>query len=354
MLGVFKKLFKINCKTGGKIATSFVELLIILAIVGILFVLYQKTIDRDAITTKYAYKNVINDMIAYAATETSQQDFGDSNICASMFNSMNTLGDMYCGRSAIPVLSNLTTTSGMRFFGLESDFILPSDVGTKFVMIDVDLDGLSGENRMGKDIYSLEILQDGHIRPAGAAVLDSSGNQFSLDGNIARDPKLYTVKAAYKSADGEYQTLGNKLSYAEAQCLSGNIFPYRASSFPYNIQMCIEDTTVRNAINAVRTASATDNIAELTQARDEAIKNYRKAQAIENTICTTLYSDDNSVAKGLAKANADVEARCKLCYKVVYKAKYCNGVVEATADCPEAVLEETGSCMTPEWAEISE
>ena len=108
MFGVFKKLFKITCKTNKKIATSFVELLIILAIVGILFTLYQKTVDKEAITTKYAYKNVINEVIAYAATETdAYKNNLPNNICENFFSAINTLGDMNCNTSAVPVLTNV-------------------------------------------------------------------------------------------------------------------------------------------------------------------------------------------------------------------------------------------------------
>jgi len=358
MFGVFKKSYKTDCKLGLKSATSFIELLIIFAIVGVLFVLYQKTVDKDAITTKYAYKNAINDVIAYAATETDTYRNNLPNpICENFFNAINTLGDKNCNISQVPVLPNLTTTSGMRFFGLHETFKPASDRDDgSFIMIDVDLDGLFGDNTMGKDIFTMELLQNGRIRPAGEAVLDASGRQLRIKGNIARDPQLYAVSAAYipegVTNKDDYQTMGNRLSYAEAQCLSGNIFPYRSRSNPYDIQMCIEDRTVRNAINAVRDAvggATADQIA----ARDAAIKEYRKEQATNNTICSRLYTDDDSVASGLAKANNDVVQRCQKCYKAVYKAKYCAGVTTATTDCPQAVLNEKGSCMTPEYAEVT-
>lgn len=360
MFGIFKKLFKTTYKITGKTATSFIELLIILAIVGVLFVLYQKIVDKDAITTKYAYKNLINNVIAYAASETdSYQNELPNPICDNFFNAINTLGDKNCDVSAIPALPNLTTTSGMRFFGLNAAFQSASDRDDgKFIMVDVDLDGLFGENTMNKDIFTFELLQNGRIRPAGAAVLDSNGKQIAIKGNIARDPQLYAVSAAYipegVTDKAHYQTMGNRLSYSEAQCLSGNVFPYRARSAPHDIQMCIEDSTVRSAINAVRDASSGTDISNLITQRDAAIKNYRKEQAINNTICSTLYTNSSSVASGLAKANSDVENRCKLCYKAVYKAKYCDGVTEATTDCPTEVINENGACVTPDWAEFSE
>ncbi len=362
MFEVFEKLIK-SLKSivfsRKRLATSFVELLIILAIVGILYVLYQRTVDKDAIATKYAYKNLINDMISYTATETdSYANTLPNPICNSLFDAFNTLGDKNCDISSLPALPNFTTTSGMRFFGLNASFKKANDTDDgNFIIVDVDLDGLFGENTLNKDIHSFELLQNGRIRPSGAAVLDTGGSQVAIKGNVARDPSLYTVSAAYipegATDKADYQTMGNRLSYSEAQCLSGNIFPYRARSAPYDVQMCVEDNTVRNAINAVKNASSSD-LASKTAQREEAIKNYRKNQATNNTICSNLYTNSKSVAKGLAKANSDVVNRCKKCYKVAYKAKYCQGVTTATTDCPQSILDEKGSCMTPEWAEISQ
>lgn len=359
MLGVFKethkKIKKVPFKIakGLKSASSLIELLLILTIVGVLAVLYLRTIDRDAIATKYAYRNLINDMISFGYNQTNAYTTpftSGSTICDIFFDSINTLGDKNCTTSRYPDVPNLTTTSGMRFYGLEQAFqnANPDDGREQFIMITVDLDGLYGENMLNKDTFTFELMQSGHVRPAGAAVI-SNEEVLSYEGNVARDPSLYTAKAyyvpSYATNKSDYQSLGNNLSFAEAQCLSGNIFPYRESSSPFALQMCIRDNAVINAIESGQ-----------TDEREDAIKDYLLNQATDGqgtNICDNLYSNDNSVAKDLLAVNNTVVGRCKQCYKAVYKAKYCQGVTSSTEDCPQAVLNETGVCTAPEWAVVS-
>ena len=57
-------------KSNKKYAPTFVELLILLAIVGLLAVIYQKNVKRDNIGIKYAYKNLLQSIVGYAATQT--------------------------------------------------------------------------------------------------------------------------------------------------------------------------------------------------------------------------------------------------------------------------------------------
>ncbi len=360
MLGVFKethkKIKKVPLKIGKELksASSLVELLLILTIVGVLAVLYLRTIDRDAIATKYAYRNLINDMISFGYNQTNAYTTpfaSGANICNIFFDSINTLGDKNCSTSRYPDVPNLTTTSGMRFYGLEQTFqsANPDDGKGQFIMITVDLDGLYGENMMDKDTFTFELMQSGRVRPAGAAVINSDEVVLSYEGNIARDPSLYTAKAYYVPSDAanksDYQSLGNNLSFAEAQCLSGNIFPYRESSSPFALQMCIKDNDV---VNAIANGDADE--------REAAIKEYLKNQATGRqgiNICDNLYNNENSVAKDLLAVNNTVVARCQKCYKAVYKAKYCQGVTSQTDDCPQAVLNETGVCTAPEWAVVS-
>lgn len=353
MFGVFEKTHKKikNILSKARKGSSLIELLVIMTIVGILAVLYLRMIDRDAIAVKYAYRNLINDMILFGYNQTNaytQPFANNSSICDVFFDSINTIGDKNCTTSRVPDVPNLTTTSGMRFYGLEQSFQSsnPDDGMGQFIMITVDLDGLSGENMQSKDIFTFELMQSGHVRPAGAAVV-SNDEVLSYEDNPARDPKLFTAKSYYvpstATSKNDYQTLGNNLSFAEAQCLSGNIFPYRESSAPYQLQMCVRDNDV---INALYPDDNNGNNAENT------IKEYLQSQANNNTICNQL-ENVNAVAKDLNGVNDIVVGRCQRCYRAVYKAKYCQGVTALNEDCSQAVLNETGICTAPEWAVIS-
>lgn len=353
MFGVFKKS-----------AASLAELLIILAVVGILSVLYQRTVNTEAIEIKYAYKNLIDNMVGYTATKTDTYTklIPEDAICEDFFDTVNTLGDKNCTASSVPMVPNLTTTSGMRFFNLYTKFNDFDNVGIdaeKSIFIDVDLDGLVGDNKEGKDIFALELLRNGRIRPTGKPVLDSSGSPTKIKGNIVRDPELYSVKSAYV-IDGDVKkdnikNMGTRLAYAEAQCLSGNIFPYRSNVYPYEMQMCVEDTNsakVKQAISDLKESKIT------YPEREETIRRYWLARAIDGSICKDLYSDDKkTVASGLARgADAVIgkDGYCHKCYKAAYKAKYCKGVTTATTECPDYILAENGECLTPQWAEVSQ
>ena len=81
-----------------KLAASMAELLIILAIIGILSVMYRKTVNQEAIVVKYGYKTLINDMMGFAATETNsyEQKFSTAPICEQMFRMVNSLGEKNC------------------------------------------------------------------------------------------------------------------------------------------------------------------------------------------------------------------------------------------------------------------
>ena len=54
-----------------RIAASMAELLIILAIVGILSVLYRNVINEEAIAVKAGYRTILNNMVNFANNETT-------------------------------------------------------------------------------------------------------------------------------------------------------------------------------------------------------------------------------------------------------------------------------------------
>ena len=345
-----------------KVATTMIELLILLAIVGILSVMYQKIVKRDTLTTKISYLQVLKNMVGFATTETNgYQNLLDDKVCHRFYHSINTIGEKNCEGSSIPDIANLTAVNGMRFFWLQGGFSNnypdPNSnnaaVGYKFIY--VDLDGVAGANTIGKDILPFELTQDGHIRPTGEQVISSTG-LTTLKGNVARDPELFSTKvycvgpkcdpdATNPPAKGEWN-MGTRLSYLEAQCLTGNPFPYRASDNG-EIQMCVKDTSVYNAVK--------DNIASL----DVVIKAYWKnimgitsaSSPADSSICDDLYTKTNSGAYGLVSMNDSVKRMCRSCYRAVYKAKYCPKAVSASADCPSSVINERSTCITSDYVE---
>lgn len=329
-----------------KVATSLLELLILLAIVGLLSVIYQKTIKRDSLPIKYAYKNVMANMASYASTVTRGYVINmPLDICNDFFETVNTVGEKNCDinvGSIIPNLPNMTTINGMRFFGLTNSFSnSPADGGERYVMISVDLDGVSGDNRSDKDILTFELLYNGRIRPSGSPIKVNE-NYTKIKGNAARDPELYSVTAMYVEAGTDKRTgMGNRLSYSEAQCLTGNPFPYREKGSG-KIQMCVEDSEMREAIETAYSNGQIVSAADIKKYWDK-IK--------DGSICDELYEDKDSVAYGLTKANSTVISYCKKCYKAAYKAKFCSGVTTATSDCPEAIIQELGICTTPEFVD---
>lgn len=403
--------------TSKKLAASMAELLIILAIVGILAVLYRNTINEDAIATKAGYRNVLNNMIAFASTETTvnnpfDRPFGLTSICDRMFKMVNTLGDVNCEYSMMPVVPNFTTTSGMRFFGLEQIFLNHDTFGERSIFLTVDIDGLMGPNTFEGDIFPIELMQSGRIRPAGSAIFNNGANRNPMKGNVARDAELYAINLSFipsgATTKDDFKVIGNRISYAEAQCLGGNPFPYRDANPPHELQMCIEDEVVRNAINAFNPSISPDDRPDIedlngdgniTSAdRDEEIRRYRRALALEegeeNLICSGLYTDEASVAYGLTSINETGIRRCGYCYKIAYIEDYCSSpdkiwtnpnaqedarvkIVDANGDeiCPDAIInaeitdeEADGAtpdendnvdkslrnamCSMPEWAEM--
>lgn len=144
-----------------KYATTMIELLILLAIVGILSVIYQKTINRENMGIKYAYKSLLQSIVGYAATQTdAYQRPLQNNICINIYNMLNVVGEMNCTGSSIPNAPNFTTVNGMRFFGLESSFAEASeDNSLRYKMVAVDLDGIGGANQEGKDILTFELME---------------------------------------------------------------------------------------------------------------------------------------------------------------------------------------------------
>ncbi len=383
-----------------KLAASMAELLIILAIVGILAVLYRNTINEDAIAVKAGYKTILNNMIAFAATETTvnnpfDRPFGLRPICQNMFNMVNTLGEVNCQFSAMPVVPNFTTTAGMRFFGLEQIFLNHDRFGEPSIFIAVDIDGLMGPNNFEEDIFPLELMQSGRIRPAGTA--------GKLKNNVAIDSELYAINLSFVPSGAEtrddFKVIGNRIGYAEAQCLGGNPFPYRDANPPHELQMCIEDADVRTAINAFNPSFLGATIPEIDDLtgdgiisiadRDEAIRRYRRALALadgaNNTICSGLYTNDASIAKGLTSINDIGKRRCGYCYKIAYIQDYCAtpeqiwadeaaGIKNLDADeqeiCPDTIINaeidaadgvsvdgvmdrslRNAMCSMPEWAE---
>lgn len=363
-----------------KLAASMAELLIILAIVGILSVLYRKTVNEDAMAVKYGYKTLINNMLNFASTQTNsyEQKFGVAPVCDSMFRMVNTLGGRNCEYSVIPLVPNFTTTSGLRFFGLEQNFHNYDGMGEKSIFLQVDLDGLLGQNRFEEDIFPFELMQSGRIRPAGSSK--------KLKNNIARDPEILAINASYVPA-GEtlramFLTIGNRISFAEAQCLSGNIFPYRDAYPPHTLQMCVEDATVRNAINkfnpsldsttrdSITIADKNGDGSISTVDRDEIIREYRLRQAQlagtnVNSLCSAIYTNDRGVAKGITPTAALGKTRCGYCYKIAYARDYCSTEAQRAnpTRCPVAIINATesetgtlrkiidGMCSVPQWIE---
>lgn len=336
-----------------KRASSIAELLIIMAIVGILAFMYQRAFDKDAVVTKYAYKNIMQNLNSYAVTKTdAYQNLLPNNICTDFAETINTVGDYSCPTSSINVTPNVVSTSGMRFYGLGQDFQDRDKDGTAFIIIDIDTDGIKGYNQVGKDILSVEMLQTGYLRPSGAAVL-TDNEQNDLEGNPARDPKIYTTMAYYVPKDAtdkkDYKVMGNRLSYAESQCLTGNLFPYRERSGNFNIQMCVEDSTIRNAINNYRN-SATD---ENKTAKIEAIREKEYSAATSSAFCKSLYTSNKSVAYGLTSASSTVIDYCQKCYKAKFKSKYCESTDTEGYDSAmcSAVASEEGSCQIKDFVD---
>lgn len=378
-----------------KLAASMAELLIILAIVGILSVLYRNIINEDAIAVKAGYRTVLNSMINFATTETDtyERSLGRRSVCQRMSEMVNTLGEINCNFSIVPSVPNFTTTSGLRFFGLEQIFQNTDNFGERSIFVSVDIDGLMGANEFEKDVFPIELTQSGRIRPSGSAVRNESGAQ-SMQGNVARDAELYAINLSYVPAGAQgrddFLVVGNRISYSEAQCLGGNPFPYREANPPHSIQMCIEDAGVRNAINAFNTSfpvAVRNNLrAALTDLnndgvinvndRDEFIRRYRRDLALEDgIICSSLYNNANSVANGLTPINDDGIARCRYCYKIAYIQDYCASLADVWEDeaagirrrdavgdeiCPEGIYDaqdaegnllREGMCSSPQWAE---
>lgn len=352
-----------------KSAASLAELLVILAIIGVMSVMYNRTVDKDAILVNYAYKNLMNNVIGYAATvtDTYQNPFPNGTICNRFAETVNTLGDVNCGTSNSPFNPNLTTTSGIRFFGLDRNFVDYGD-GTSWgdsgkmdamsVFIEADLDGLAGDNRKGVDIFGFELFQNGRIRPTGNAVV--VGGQNISKGNIARDPNLYSVTASYippgVTDRASFQNIGSRLSYAEAQCLSGNFFPYREdSSGSGHLQMCIEDEELRTAINRFRD----DQNAANRIARNELIRTKRLEWAESGEICDAIYEEPTGVTYRWPKLTDDGVERCKKCWRAAYRDDYCVTEASKTAEdaagnriCPDTILDANiGTCLTQKWAE---
>ena len=336
-----------------KIATSMAELLIILAIIGILSALYRKTVNPDAVAIKFGYKTLLNNMIAYAATQTNsyENELPNYVLCDNMYDMVNTLGDKNCDYSVMPVVPNFITTSGLRFFGLEQSFKSYDNFGEPSMFISVDLDGLLGANKFEEDIFPFELTKSGRIRP--------TGSPSKMKNNVALDAELYAVNVSYipEGAENkaEFKTIGNRISFAEAQCLGGNPFPYRDAFPPHKIQMCVEDANIRTAIN-----NAAEDSTKIA-ARDEAIRGYRYTQAINNTICSSMYGN-NGIAKGVTSVDAPGIERCKYCYKIAYVKEYCSTETEksVTGRCPEDLFTATdldskiianGMCSAAQWAE---
>ena len=299
---------------------------------------------------------------------------------------VNTLSEKNCKYSVLPVIPNLTTTSGMRFFGLEQTFQNHDGMGEKSVFIQVDLDGMLGKNKFEEDIWPFELMESGRIRPTGSK--EKKAN------NIALDSALLAINASFVP-DGvvsktDFLTIGNRISYAEAQCLSGNIFPYRDVYPPYELQMCIEDDDIREYINAFNvsipaadrpTVNDQNGDGVISSAdRDEKIRKYRLEQATpdDNTICSGIYSDDNGIAKGITPILDEGKTRCKYCYKIAYVNDYCATDADIYVDpsdttlgrkkdndgndiCPDYLFTDTadtadkkiinGMCSVPEWLE---
>ena len=209
---------------------------------------------------------------------------------------------------------------------------------------------------------------------------------------------LPAVPAGATTKD-DFKVIGNRIGYAEAQCLGGNPFPYRDANPPHELQMCIENEDVRNAINAFNPSflgATIPEIADLTgdgistiADRDEAIRRYRRDLALEegadNIICSGLYTDENSVARGLTPINATGVRRCGYCYKIAYIQDYCATPEQIWADeaaeiknldanddeiCPDTIINaeiddadgvsvdgvmdrslRNAMCSMPEWAE---
>ena len=353
-----------------KIATSMAELLIILAIIGILSVMYRKTVNTDAVIVKAAYKNIVNELNNFTSTVTDgyERPLGRTPICDRFSRMVNTVGDINCEFSEYPLVPNLTTTSGMRFFGLEQRFTTNPDSpnNENSIFIQVDIDGLLGKNRFEEDIFPVEILQSGRIRATG-----SSGKQRN---NIARDAELYAINVSYVPNEvidqSGFLPIANRISYAEAQCLSGNIFPYRDAHFPHELQFCMQDDALRQALNLQ--LAGVNSVA----ARNEYIRNYRRGQAIDNTICEGIYGN-GGVAAGVTPITDLGVARCEYCYKSAYINDYCSTPEDIFEDpnaallvkrvdaagneiCPDAIIlaeDETeqlisdGMCSAPQWAE---
>ena len=354
-------------RTSKKIATSMAELLIILAIIGILSVMYRKTVNTDAVIVRAAYKNIVNELNNFTSTATDgyQVPLGRGSICDRFARAVNTVGDINCDFSEYPLVPNLTTTSGLRFFGLEQRFSQHPDsvAGESSIFIQVDVDGLLGRNRFEEDILPFEILQSGRVRPTG-----SSNKQQN---NVARDAELYAINAAYVPDgvldESDFQTIANRISYAEAQCLSGNIFPYRDAHFPHEQQFCVANPTLRRALLLDGYTVAT---------RDEYIQRYRRNEALNNTICRGIYNA-GGVAVGVTPITDLGFERCNYCYRVSYINDYCatpeqifinpsnpaagrrrNSVGEEI--CPNNIMTgddrggspiADGMCSAPQWAE---
>lgn len=360
-------------KISKKLAASMAELIIILAIVGILSTLYRKTINEDAIIVKSAYQTIIRELNNFTSTLTdfNRIMLGRGSLCNSFARNLNTVGDINCNFSQYPLVPNLTTTSGMRFFGLEQRFTnnIESPNNENSIFIQVDIDGLLGQNRFEEDIFPVEILQSGRIRATG-----SSGKQRN---NIARDAELYAINVSYVPNNVIEQEgflpIANRVSYAEAQCLSGNIFPYRDAHFPHEIQFCIADNELRDALNL--NLAGFNSIA----GRAEYIRRYRLEQALNNTICEGIYAAGGIVA-GVTPITATGVERCQYCYISAYARDYCATPadiyvnpdaaplvkkVDSNGDeiCPDDIITATdstgelimnGLCSAPQWAESAQ
>ncbi len=216
-----------------KSAFSIVEILLMLAIIGIIMSLLAIIVMPGAPKYKtmyyYGFNNIKKMVGEVVARRSDAMLPTDNNLfCTRLTGNINTMGGstncitFYSSTLSAPfggmITSNLTSpnftlSNGQRIY-ISSRAVFAA-TGAGYRIISMDLNGESGPNEFNKDVVPFAVFDNGEVYPLGLAAEDTEYLKTTL--------RVHKFDTGLKTNTFVADSGGNKiLSYRQATCLAGN------------------------------------------------------------------------------------------------------------------------------------
>ncbi len=231
--------------THAKKAMTIVEIILALAIIGIVLVslvgvIRPKILNKDYYKIRATIYNLqkVDELLLAEQRSKGSWSYGDSvnDVCMLFIDTINLKKEIGCNTKD----KNFVMANGVSVSGFTGAWQTPSDnIKHPYIDFTFDVNDEKGENKSGVDIFTVRIFKDeAVIVPVTPALLTSTDiTKFRVITKREKQNSTYveTYKIVDEAKDG--------VSYGEAACITGIADEFLTESEKQSITNCSRNTS---------------------------------------------------------------------------------------------------------------